>query len=146
MTQLPPLGVTLGAYDSMIATGDLALIRDARLKAMLIDLDASLGSEASLLSYFRSMNQRHMLFARRHFPIVASEDGAGTRFAFDFDAILGDPMTLSILATQQRNHRLFRDSRQEIADGLIAAREHIGRLIGADAAASNLDSETAITP
>lgn len=146
MIQLPPLGVTLGAYDSMMATGDFALIRDARLKAMLIELDASLESEASLLSYFRSMNQRDMDFARRHFPIVANEDRSGTRFAFDFDAISGDPMTLSILANQQRNHRLFRDSRQEIADGLVAAREHIGRLIGADTAASSLDSETAITP
>ena len=55
-------------------------------------------------------------------------------------------MTLSILANQQRNHRLFRDSRQEIADELAAAREHIGRLIGADTAASSLDSETATTP
>jgi hypothetical protein len=77
---------------------------------------------------------------------VANEDRSETRFAFDFDAISGDPMTLSILANQQRNQRLFRDSRQEIADGLVAAREYIGRLIGADAAASNLDSETASTP
>jgi len=146
MLQLPPLGVTMGAYESMIATGDFALVRDESLKAMLIDLDASLESEKSLLAYFRSMDQRDMDFARKHFAIVANEDRSGTRFAFDFDTIAADPLTLSILANQQRNHQLFRDSRQEIADGLIAAREHIGLLIGIDPTAVGQGPETAPNP
>jgi hypothetical protein len=146
MLQLPPLGVTMGAYESMIATGDFALIRDDRLKAMLIDLDASLESETSLLTYFRSMNQRDMDFARKHFQVVANEDRSGTRFAFDFDAIAADPLTLTILANQQRNHQLFRDSRQHIADALIAARQHIGLSLGIDAKAGRQDSESAANP
>lgn len=133
MLQLPPLGATMGAYGSMIATGDFALIRDERLKSMLIELDASLEAEASLLDYFREMNQRDMSFSLKHFPVVPNEDRSGTRFAFDFDAISADPQTLSVLANQQRNHRLFRNSRQQLADRFTAARARIGELIGATA-------------
>lgn len=40
-------------HESMIATGDFALLLDDPLRTILIELDAQLEAEASLLDYFR---------------------------------------------------------------------------------------------
>ena len=130
MAQLPPLGVSLGTYDSMIASGDIALIQDAELKSMLVRLEASLESENNLLGYFRLMNQSEQGFSQRHFRLVPNSDSSDVTFDFDFDRLLRDPEAFSVIASQQRNHRVFHGFRQDIADSLAEARTHIGNLIG----------------
>jgi hypothetical protein len=136
MLQLPPLGATMGAYESMVAAGDFGLIRDDQLKSMLIELDAQLEAEASLLDYFRTQNARDFGFARQHLPIVPTADRSGTTFALDFEGVANDPETLTILSTHQRTHRIFSGFRKYIADLFSAARTHIGTLIDVEPDAS----------
>jgi hypothetical protein len=130
MLQLPPLGVTMGTYESMVATGDLGLIRDDRLKSMLIDLDAQIDAETSYLDYFRSQNALDFDYSKKYFPLVPNADRTDIVFLFDFDAISSDRETLGMLATHQRTHRLFSEFRLGIADAIAGARAHIGGLIG----------------
>ena len=129
MLQLPPLGIKMGTYESMIATGDFALLRDDRLRTMLIELDAQLEAEASLLDYFRAQNMRDFSYVRRYFPVVPNSDGTGTTFEFDFNDVSADPETLTIVATHQRTQQIFGEFRGEIAERFEAARAHIATLM-----------------
>jgi hypothetical protein len=130
MLQLPPLGVTMGTYESMVATGDLGLIRDDRLKSMLIDLDAQIDAETSYLDYFRSQNALDFDYSKKYFPLVPNADRTDIVFLFDFDAISSDRETLGMLATHQRTHRLFSRIRLAVADSIAGAQTHIGEMIG----------------
>ena len=130
MLQMPPLGVSLGAYESMVASGDIALIRNDELKSMLVRLDAALDSEASLLNYFRNRNQQDIEFIDRHFRLVPNNDRSDITFSYDLATLLNDPLAYSVIANQQRNHRVFHSFRRDIADELDSARDHIGKLIG----------------
>ena len=129
MLQMPPLGVSLGAYESMVASGDIALIRDDELKSRLVSLDAALESEASLLNYFRNRNQQDIGFIDQHFRLVPNSDRSDITFSFDLGTLLDDPLAYSVIANQQRNHRVFHNFRREIAEELDSTRAHIGRLI-----------------
>jgi len=96
---------------------------------IFVGLQASLEAEASQVDYFRDRNIPGEAFVRRHFPVVANPDRSGTTIAFDFEALSADPTTFSVLANQQRNHRMFKSFRQDIADQFGAARAHIATLI-----------------
>ena len=129
MYQLPPLGATMGGYDAMIASGDFALIQDQKLKSMLVQLHADLEAEASLLNYFRDLNQHGMELTRDIVLVVPNDDRSNAQLQVDFEAVKKDLRILTIVAGQRRNHQIFQNFRQDIAVAFADTRAHIGQLL-----------------
>ena len=130
MYQLPPLGATMGGYDAMIASGDFALIQDQTLKSMLVQLHADLEAEASLLNYFRDLNQHSMDLTRDIVLVVPNDDRSNAQLQVDFEVVKNDLRILTIVAGQRRNHQIFQNFRQDIAIGFADTSAHIEQLLG----------------
>ena len=130
MFQLPSLSATMGAYDSMIASGDFALIRDPELKSLLVLLAANLNAEESLMDYFRASNAVDRLAVQGKMLIVPNAERTGTEMVVDFAGIVSDPMSLTVVASQRRDHQVFQEFRQNLADEFLAAQAHVAALLG----------------
>ena len=131
MTQLPPLGATMGGYDSLIASGDFALIQDPELRSMLVKLDADLEAERSLLSYFRDMNNsRSIQPALDLVLVVPNDDRSDARLQVDFVAAKDDLRILTIVSGQRRNHQVFEGFRRSIGTSFESASNHIKQHLG----------------
>ena len=115
MFQLPPLGATMGGYDAMIGSGDLALIQSQTLKAKLVSLNANLDAEQSLLDYFRNNNVLDMQTVKDLVQVVPNEDRTDAVLQVDFDAAKDDFRILTIVSSQRRNHQLFGRVRRDLA-------------------------------
>jgi len=130
MTQLPPLGATMGGYDALISSGDFALIRDRKLKSMLVKLDADLKAERSLLDYFRDMNNTQSINPAKDLILVMPNDErTAAVLRVDFGAAKDDPRILTIVSGQRRNHQVFERFRRELADSFVETSTHIEQLL-----------------
>lgn len=129
MYQLPPLGATMGGYEAMMASGDFTIIQDHELKSMLVQVRAELEAEASLLNYFRDLNQHGMALTRDIALVVPNADRSDAEIYVDFEAAENDFRILTIVAGQRRNHQLFQNVRQNLAERFAETRAHIGQLL-----------------
>jgi hypothetical protein len=131
MTQLPPLGATMGGYDALIASGDFALIQDQELRSMLVELNANLEAERSLLGYFRDMNNTQSTqLARDLILVVPTDDRSDARLQVDFAAAKDDLRILTIVSGQRRNHQVFEGFRRSIATDFENASNRIKQVLG----------------
>lgn len=131
MTQLPPLGATMGGYDALIASGDFALIQDRELRSMLVKLNADLEAERSLLGYFRDMNNTQSTQpARDLILVVPTDDRSAARIRVDFEAAEDDLRILTIVSGQRRNHQVFEGFRRSIATDFESASNRIKQVLG----------------
>ena len=131
MTQLPPLGATMGGYDALIASGDFALIQDRELRSMLVELNANLEAERSLLGYFRDMNNTQSTQpARDLILVVPTDDRSAARLRVDFEAAEDDLRILTIVSGQRRNHQVFEGFRRSIATDFENASNRIKQVLG----------------
>jgi hypothetical protein len=131
MTQLPPLGATMGGYDALIASGDFALIQDQELRSMLVELNAHLEAERSLLGYFRDMNNTQSTQpARDLILVVPTEDRSDARLRVNFAAAKDDLRILTIVSGQRRNHQVFEGFRRGIASDFENVSSRINQLLG----------------
>jgi hypothetical protein len=130
MYQLPPMGATMGIYEAMVASADLALIRDQELKSRLVSLDAGLDAQASLLDYFRSFNQGDIGLTRHLALVVPNEARTGSALVVDFSAVVDDQLALTIVAGQERTQRLFADVRGDLAQEFRECAELIDSQLG----------------
>jgi len=138
MTQLPPLGATMGGYDALIASGDFALIQDQKLRSMLVNLNADLEAERSLLSYFRDMNNSQSIQpAFDLILVVPTDDRSDARLRVDFAAAKDDFRILTIVAGQRRNHQVFGGFRRSIATSFESVSNHIKQLLDGQDIQSN---------
>lgn len=130
MTQLPPLGATMGGYEALIASGDFALIQDQELRSMLVNLNAELEAERSLLSYFRDMNNSRSIQPALDLIMVVPTNGrTEARLQVDFAAAKDDFRILTIVAGQRRNHQLFGGYRRSIATSFESVSNYIEQLL-----------------
>ena len=126
MFQLPPLGATMGGYEAMIASGDFALIQDQKLKSMLVNLDADLEAERSMLNYFRDMNSSQITLPAKELILVVPNEGkTNASLQVDFEAAKNDLRILTIVAGQRRNHQVFASIRGNLATGFADAGTYI---------------------
>ena len=129
MYQLPSISATMGGYDALISTGDLALITDQELKSKLVQLSSMLDAEMSLTNYFRDLNQLNMELTRDVVLLVPNDERTNTRLQVDFDVIKTDYRMLTVVADQRRKHQIIGAARRGLADGFSEAAAHIETLI-----------------
>lgn len=131
MTQLPSLGATMGGYDALIASGDFGLIQDQKLRSMLVELNAELEAERSLLGYFRDMNNTQSTqLARDLILVVPTDDRSDARLRVDFSAAREDLRILTIVSGQRRNHQVFEEFRRGIATDFENVVSRIKQVLG----------------
>lgn len=131
MTQLPSLGATMGGYDALIASGDFGLIQDQKLRSMLVELNAELEAERSLLGYFRDMNNiQSTQLARDLILVVPTDDRSDARLRVDFSAAREDLRILTIVSGQRRNHQVFEEFRRGIATDFENVVSRIKQVLG----------------
>ncbi len=115
MYQLPSASTTMGGYDMLIASGDLALITDDALKLRIARLSADLDEESSLLAYFREFSLSNRELTREVVLLVPNDDRTDANLTVDFAAVKNDPLMLLIVADQRRSHQIFGAARRELA-------------------------------
>ncbi|MDH3621787.1 MAG: hypothetical protein OER91_12900 [Gammaproteobacteria bacterium] len=129
MYQMPGINATMGAYETLIASGDLTLLTDQHLKARLAQLSANVDDEANLLQYFREMVLRNQQLTRDHVLLVPNEDRTDSNLRVDFDGIKNDYRILLVVADQRRTHQIFGRARRGLADEFADTAAYIGALI-----------------
>lgn len=129
MFQMPPISVSMGTYKSLIATGDIRLIQDPQLKTQLIELDAMLENEISMLNYFRQLNITELEYVRGLVSVQANDDKSGTFIDVDLQRFKHDKHLLTTVANQERNHLVFSRIRSEIAQEFARVKTYIGEIL-----------------
>ena len=129
MYQLPSISATMGGYDAVIASGDLALISDRKLKSLLVQLSSSVAAEMSLTSYFRDLNQINMELTRDVVLLVPNDDRTDTTLRIDFDTVKNDYRMMTVVADQRRKHQIIGAFREELADSFAEAATYLESLI-----------------
>lgn len=125
MYQLPSISASMGGYDAVIASGDLALISDQELKNRLVNLSSELDSEISLMNYFRDMNNINAELTRDVVLLVPNSDRSDVNLRVDFDVVKEDYRMLTVVAGQQRTHRIFSDARRHLAENFADTAAYI---------------------
>lgn len=126
MRQYPPFPGTTGGYDSLLASGDFAILRDADLKSRLVRLDASLGAHrdwVAKLAEYRAADDwlERFTYAEPH------PGGRGVLNVVDFDGLGADRSSLGLLSGAARIHQMLADQYRLYAEtfaeleGLVAA-------------------------
>lgn len=115
MFQLPPLRISMSTYHSLVATGDIALINDPELKALLFSVEAAVEAEKSYIDYFRQINISDLDYSRGLITLKPKIDKTGTTVHVDFERLLKDGSLLIILTNSQHTHSLFSQVREDLA-------------------------------
>jgi len=129
MYQLPSTSATMGGYAAVIATGDLALLTDQKLKSRLARLSSEVAAEMSLTSYFRDLNQINMELTRDVVLLVPNKDRTNTTLRVDFDVVKNDYRMLTVVADQHRKHQIIGAARRGLADSFSETATYIESLI-----------------
>lgn len=129
MKRYPPPEIRTGGYDTMIAAGDLSVLRDLELKTRLVELRAALDTMDERLVAFTGGLTREFSI-----PSVATAvphpSGKGVYWRLNFDNVLDYPDSLGELATERRNHQLAHDMYADVAERCAELQAYIGELIG----------------
>ena len=121
----------MGGYDALIASGDFGLIQDQKLRSMLVELNADLEAERSLLGYFRDMNNTQSTQpARDLILVVPTDDRSDARLRVDFAVAKDDLRILTIVSGQRRNHQVFEGLRRSIATDFENVSSRIKQALG----------------
>lgn len=129
MYQLPSISASMGGYDAVIATGDLALITDQELKSRLLQLSSELDAEMSLTSYFRDLNQINMELTRDVVLLVPNNDRTDTNLQVDFEVVKNDYRMLTVVADQHRKHQIIGAARRSLANNFSEAKAYVETLM-----------------
>ena len=128
MYQLPSTSATMGGYDAVIATGDLALITDQKLKSRLVQLSSEVAAEMSLTNYFRDLNQINMELTRDVVLLVPNDDRTDITLRVDFDVVKNDYRMMTVVADQHRKHQIIGAARRGLADSFSETAAYIESL------------------
>ncbi len=129
MYQLPSTSATMGGYDAVIASGDLVLITDQKLKSRLVQLSSEVAAEMSLTNYFRDLNQINMELTRDVVLLVPNDDRTDTTLKVDFDVVKNDYRMMTVVADQHRKHQIIGAARRSLADSFTETAAYIESLI-----------------
>lgn len=113
--QYPPVALHTGGYDTMVASGDLSVIKDQALKSKIVTVHSAytqatervrkMGDSLSLESSFWDAARA-----------VSHPSGRGLAFEVDFEMLRDSPKTLMILSNERRNHQIAGEELQIAAD------------------------------
>ena len=129
MYQFYPPFVTTGGYDSLIASGDFAILQDQELKTSL----AKAHGDLEVLPRFSNAasEQRGLPDAVWESAVMAVSHpgGKGILWRVDFEILKNYPGTLGILANQRFSHEVLRDFYKLVADEFAELHDLIGQLL-----------------
>ena len=131
MYQVPPLSLNMATYEAMMASGDLAIIRDRELRSLLVSIDSIVRAEQS--SFWRRPDNYFVFPEDVRFEIaraIPHPSGRGVALELDFDALVGFPGTLSILSEKRRTHAMIAEARSELRDRFMEANIMMNELNG----------------
>lgn len=132
MRQHPPFPGTTGGYDSLLASGDFAILRDADLKSGLVRLDASLDAQRNWLAKLAENRAaddwlEQFTYAEPH------PGGRGVLNVVDFDGLRADRRSLGLMSNAARIHQMIADEYRFNAETFAALESRIAALLGGDA-------------
>lgn len=128
MFQLPPLRISMSTYHSLVATGDIALINDSELKALLFAVDAAVEAEKSYVDYFRQLNISDRDYSRGLVTLKPKIDNTGTTVHVDFERLLKDGNLLILLTNSKHTHSLFSQVREDLAKRFEKVKTYIDNM------------------
>lgn len=102
--QIPPVNFAMGAYDSLLASGDFALLDDQELKNQLVDLAATVEFEKELRSTVVSAFSLPRDYERRVVSAVPHPAGKGLLWQVDFDYMRDHADTFELIASMRYGH------------------------------------------
>ncbi|NVK21818.1 MAG: hypothetical protein HWD86_04825 [Kangiellaceae bacterium] len=105
MNQFPFSAMTYSAYDSMLASGDFAILKDVNIKAQLVKLYSLLKLEPQLLSRFSDSGKVPLILDT--ISMVPHPSGKGGLWQVDFAALSGSPQALGVVYNTRRNHDIL---------------------------------------
>jgi hypothetical protein len=138
MYQLPSVSATMGGYDAVIATGDLALITDQKLKSRLVQLNSEVTAEIDLTNYFRDLNQINMELTRDVVLLIPNKDRTNTTLRVDFDVVKNDYRMMTVVADQHRKHQIIGAARRGLATSFSETAAYIESLINLPGASTQV--------
>jgi hypothetical protein len=129
MFRYPPPGLRTGGYDTLVASGDLSVLRDLELKTRLVELHAEVATlrervEAYTGGYGRDIEIPGAVRAIPH------PSGKGVYWSLNYEAVRDFPGSLGIIAIERRNHMMTRDLYADVAGDCADLQAHIGGIIG----------------
>jgi hypothetical protein len=129
MYQLPSVNATMGGYDTVIASGDLAILTDHELKSRLAQLSANIDEESGMTDYFRDIYLLNREHTRDAVLLVPNDDRTDTNLRVNFDAIKNDFGLLLIVADQRRSNQIFGAARRGLANEFSEVAAYIETLL-----------------
>jgi len=129
MLRYPPPGLHTGGYDTLVASGDLSILRDLQLKTRLVELHADIATLRDTVEAFTGGYGREIGIPGA-VQAVPHPSGKGVFWSLDYEAVHDFPGSLGIVAIERRNHMMARDLYAEVADDCAELQAHIGGLIG----------------
>lgn len=124
MYQYPPSGVTTGAIDTLIASGDLSLLSDAELKSRLVKFHAIAKLEPSQLEKLGARSSDETGVGLSTFALP-HPSGKGIEWHVDFETLIADRQSLGEVANQRRNHGMTRDFYAQAVEGFKMLRDRV---------------------
>lgn len=127
MHRYPPLEVTTGGYDTVIASGDFSLLRDRILKSRLVAMHSFLEQAPQRMNAIRP-DELAGYPPDGSVLAVPHPGGRGVAWEVNFEQLAADSRTLAVLALERRSHAVIGDM---FADGARQAeelRDYIGTL------------------
>jgi hypothetical protein len=128
MKQYPPVSLNTGGYDTMVASGDLAVISDQALKSNIV----------SIHSFYSQVDQRVQSITSgpgSDFPFsdaaraLPHPSGQGLIFEVDYEWLRDNRRTLMDLSMERRNHTMVGEALQQAADESSSTSERIEEIL-----------------
>ncbi len=123
--QLPPVTLSMGAYESLLASGDFSLLRDASLKSQLVRIAELEQFErdfhAMVVDQFRLPDD----MARRAISAVPHPGGKGLLWQVDYAYLRDHPDTFEILASLRYGHASAQERYSDLLRSLNTLRATI---------------------
>jgi len=111
MFRYPPAGLQTGAYDTLVASGDLALIRDPKLKTALVRLHSYYASYGDWITAFGAGESHDTM------PTIAlavpHPSGRGISYELDFESVRNHADMLGALSNERRIHEMASEMYRE---------------------------------
>lgn len=125
----PPAMIQTGGYDSLIASGDFSILRDAELKIRLVRLHSYYDNLHDRVTAVSGGGDRPFPFPSDAIRTVPHPSGRGVMYVMDFAVVRGNPDTLGILAGERRSHSIVSEMYANGASEAEELKELITRTI-----------------
>ena len=133
----PPATIQRAGYDTLIASGDLSILRDPDLRTRLVRLYSAFDGMPQRLRALIGDHSSDTPYSSEVVHAVPHPSGKGVLWKVDFESVRDNPATLGYLANQRRNHAIIGRMYADAASQAAELREYIGHLTGQEDASKH---------